>query len=328
MTTIRIAPLFRGLFAALCFLAACPVWAQSAAFPAKPVRLVVGFPPGGANDILARLFAAKLQEAWGQPFVVENRPGANSIIAVEYVAKSAPDGYTLLANATGGMTVNPVLYSKLPYDTQRDFAPISMLASIPMVLVSNPVVPVHNVRELVAYANANPGKLNYSSGSSSFQVAAEMFNVMAGTNLIHVPFKGSVQSANAVLSGTTQLSLIDLPAVAAQIRAGKLRVMGLTTAKRLNTFPDLPTLDESGLTGYEMVLWNGLFAPAGTPADLVAKLSAEAQRVARLPDINEKLVALGMEAVGTTPEALAALIKRELVLYGRVVKSRGIKAEQ
>ncbi len=315
------------LLGCLMFMAG-PLGAQPAAFPSKPIRIVVGFPPGGANDILARLLAAKMQEAWGQPGVVENRPGANSIIAAELVAKSAPDGHTLLVNSTGGMTVNPVLYPKLPFNTERDFLPISLLVRTPMILVANPSLAAANVRELIAFSKANPGKVNYSAGSTSFVLAGELFNEMAGTSLVSVPFKGSAQSTNAVLSGTTELSMVDLPPVVAHIRAGKLRVMGVTAGRRIAALPDLPTLDEGGLPGYDMVLWTGLFAPAGTPADVVAKLAAEAQRVVRIPDHAEKLGSLGMESVGGTPAELAAQIRRELVLYGQLVKSRGIKPEQ
>lgn len=327
-TTRFIACARSALLAGCLLLVAGPLGAQPAVFPNKPIRIVVGFPPGGANDILARLLAAKMQEAWGQPGVVENRPGANSIIAAEFVAKSTPDGHTLLVNSTGGMTVNPVLYPKLPFNTERDFLPISLLVRTPMILVANPSLAAANVRELIVLSKANPGKVNYSAGSTSFVLAGELFNEMAGTSLVGVPFKGSAQSTNAVLSGTTELSMVDLPPVVAHIRAGKLRVMGVTAGRRIAALPDLPTLDEGGLPGYDMVLWTGLFAPAGTPGEVVAKLAAEAQRLVRTPEHAEKLGSLGMESVGSTPADLAAQIRRELVLYGQLVKSRGIKPEQ
>ena len=302
--------------------------AQAATYPNKPIRIVVGFPPGGANDILARMLAAKFQEAWGQPGVVDNRPGANSIIATEFVARSAPDGHTLLVNSTGGMTVNPVLYTKVPFNTERDFLPVSLLVRTPMALVANPSVPAANVRELIALSKANPGKLNYSAGASAFMLAGELFNDMAGTSLSVVPFKGSAQASSAVLSGTTELGMMDLPPVMAHVRAGRLRVMGVTTGRRIAALPDLPTLDEGGLAGYDMVLWTGLFAPAGTPADVVAKLAAESQRLVRSPEHAEKLGSLGVESVGGSPAELAAQIRRELALYGQLVRSRGIKPEQ
>src|SRR5690349_1960028 len=186
-------------------------WAQG--YPTKPIRIVVGFPPGGGNDIIARLVGAKMQESWGEPVVIDNKPGANSIIAAEFVAKSAPDGYTLLVNATGGMSVNPVLYTKLPYDSLKDFVPISMVGSFPLVLAVNPSVPAKSVRELLAYARANPGKLNYSSGSTSFQVATEMFKQMTGIDVRHIPYKGSAASITALIAGDVQMTIVDTPPV-------------------------------------------------------------------------------------------------------------------
>src|SRR5690242_20403955 len=192
-----------GLAALILLGALSGAWAQS--YPTKPIRIVVGFPPGGGNDIIARLVGAKMQESWGEPVVIDNKPGANSIIAAEFVAKSAPDGYTLLVNATGGMSVNPVLYAKLPYDPLKDFVPISMVGSFPLVLAVNPSVPAKSVRELLAYAKANPGKLNYSAGSTSFQVATEMFKQMTGIDVRHIPYKGSAASITALISGDVQM---------------------------------------------------------------------------------------------------------------------------
>jgi tripartite-type tricarboxylate transporter receptor subunit TctC len=306
------------------FCGATGAWAQG--YPSKSIRIVVGFPPGGGNDIIARMVGAKMQESWGQPVVIENKPGANSIIAAEFVAKSAADGYTLLVNATGGMSVNPVLYAKLPYDPLKDFVPISMVGSFPLVLVVNPAVPVNSVSELVAYAKANPGKLNYSAGSTAFQVATEMFKQMTGTDMKHIPYKGSAASITAVISGDVQLTIVDSPPLMPQLASGRVRALAVTTAKRASAMPDLPAVAES-LPGYEMALWIGMFAPAGTPRDVAAKLTAEVVRIVGLPDIREKLAGMGVEPLGNSSEETAEWIRREIARYGPVVKAAGIKAD-
>jgi tripartite-type tricarboxylate transporter receptor subunit TctC len=310
-------------FALLC--AAGGAGAQG--YPAKPIRIVVGFPPGGGNDIIARLVGAKMQEAWGQPVVIDNKPGANSIIAAEFVAKSAPDGYTLLVNATGGMSVNPVLYSKLPYDSLRDFVAISMVGSFPLVLVVHPSVPANSVQELVAYAKANPGKLNYSSGSTAFQVASEMFKQMTGTDVRHIPYKGSAASIAAVMAGDVQMTIVDTPPLVPQIRAGKVKALAVTSAKRAAAMSELPTIAESGVPGYEMVLWIGVFAPAGTPRGVAEKLNAEVVHIVRLADVREKLEAMGVEPLGNTSEQMAEWIQREIAKFAPVVKAANIKAD-
>jgi tripartite-type tricarboxylate transporter receptor subunit TctC len=312
---------------AIVALCAASAGAFAQAYPSKPIRIVVGFPPGGGNDIIARLVGAKVQENWGQPVVVDNKPGANSIIAAEFVAKSAPDGYTLLVNATGGMSVNPVLYAKLPYDSLKDFVPISMVGSFPLVLVVHPSVPANSVQELVAYAKANPGKLNYSSGSTAFQVASEMFKQMTGTDIKHIPYKGSAASITAVIAGDVQMTIVDTPPLVPQIRAGKVKALAVTSARRASAMSELATIAESGVPGYEMVLWIGVFAPAGTPREIAERLNAEVVRVVRLPDIREKLDAMGVEPVGNTSEQMAEWIRREITKYGPVVKAANIKAD-
>src|SRR5882672_2675021 len=236
---------------AIVALCAAAAGALAQGYPARPIRIVVGFPPGGGNDIIARLVGAKMQEAWGQPVVIDNKPGANSIIAAEFVAKSVPDGYTLLVNATGGMSVNPVLYTKLPYDSLKDFVPISMVGSFPLVLVVHPSVPANSVQELVAYAKANPGKLTYSSGSTAFQVASEMFKQMTGTDVRHIPYKGSAASITAVIAGDVQMTIVDTPPLVPQIKAGKVKALAVTSAKRAAAMSDVPTIAESGVPGYE-----------------------------------------------------------------------------
>jgi tripartite-type tricarboxylate transporter receptor subunit TctC len=305
------------------------IWAAMAGaqvYPSKPIRMVVGFPPGGGNDIIARMVGAKMQESWGQPVTIDNRVGANSIIAAEFVAKSAPDGYTLLVNATGGMSVNPVLYAKLPYDSLRDFVPISMVGSFPLVLVINPSVPANSVQELVAYAKANPGKLNYSSGSTGFQVATEMFKQMTATDIRHIPYKGSPGSITALVAGDVHLTIVDTPPLMASLKAGRVKALAVTSAKRAAAMPDLPAIAES-VPGYEMVLWIGVFAPAGTAPEVAAKLNAEVVRIVGLPDIREKLDGLGVEPIGNTSAEMAEWIRKEIAKYGPVVKAAGIKAE-
>ncbi len=314
-------------FLALVALCAAAAGACAQAYPSKPIRMVVGFPPGGGNDIIARMVGSKMQEAWGEPVLIDNKPGANSIIAAEYVAKSAPDGYTLLVNATGGMSVNPVLYAKLPYDSLKDFVPISMVGVFPLVLVVHPSLPAGSVTELVAYARANPGKLDYSAGSTAFQVATEMLKQMTGTDIRHIPYKGSAAAIAAVIAGDVQMTIVDTPPLVAQIKAGKVKALGVTAAKRAASMPELPTVAESGVPGYEMVLWIGVFAPAGTPREIVSKLNAEIVRIVRLPDIRAELAGMGVDPVGNTSEQMAEWIRREIARFGPVVKAANIQAE-
>jgi len=313
------------LGALILICAATGAWAQT--YPSKPIRIVVGFPPGGGNDIIARMVGAKMQENLGQPVVIDNKPGANSIIAAEFVAKSAADGYTLLVNATGGMSVNPVLYAKLPYDSLKDFVPIGMVGSFPLVLVVNPSVPANSVQELVAYARANPGKLNYSSGSTAFQVATEMFKQMTAVDVRHIPYKGSAASITAVIAGDVHMTIVDTPPLVPQIKAGRVRALAVTSAKRAGAMPELPTIAESGVPGYEMALWIGVFAPGGTPHEIAAKLNAEVVRIVNLPDIRGRLAEMGVEPLGNSSEETAEWIRREIAKYGPVVKAADIKAE-
>ncbi len=314
-------------FLALVALCAAAAGACAQAYPSKPIRMVVGFPPGGGNDIIARMVGSKMQEAWGEPVLIDNKPGANSIIAAEYVAKSAPDGYTLLVNATGGMSVNPVLYTKLPYDPLKDFVPISMVGIFPLVLVVHPSLPAGSVTELVAYARANPGKLDYSAGSTAFQVATEMLKQMTGTDIRHIPYKGSAAAIAAVIAGDVQMTIVDTLPLAAQIKAGKVKALGVTSAKRAASMPELPTVAESGVPGYEMVLWIGVFAPAGAPREIVSKLNAEIVRIVRLPDIRAEFAGMGVDPVGNTSEQMAEWIRREIARFGPVVKAANIQAE-
>jgi tripartite-type tricarboxylate transporter receptor subunit TctC len=318
--------LLKLIAAALAALFAAAVSAQSA-YPSGPVKLVVGFPPGGANDILARLVGAKLQEAWGQPVVTENKPGANAIIATEFVAKSAPDGYTLLIGASGAMTFNPGLYAKLPYDPVRDFAPVTMLGSFPLVLAVNPAVPAQSVRELVAHAKAAGGKLNYAAGSTPFQLAAELFKMQTGVAINHIPYKGSAAAVNSVMANDTQLTFVDAPPVLGQVRGGKLRGLAVTSRTRAESLPELPTMIEAGLPDFDVVLWASLFAPVATPRAVLERIYQGTLKALQLPDVRKRMLDLGITPVGNSPEELAAIVRADLDKWTRVAKQAGVKAE-
>jgi tripartite-type tricarboxylate transporter receptor subunit TctC len=315
--------MFLGLFA----IPAASLLAQSAdSYPSKAVRFVVGFPPGGANDILGRLVGAKLQERFGQSFVVENKPGANAIIATEFVAKAPPDGYTLLIGASGAMTFNPGLYDKLPYDPVKDFAPVTMIGSFPLVLTVSPTIGASTVKELVALAKSKPGALNYGAGSTPFQLAAELFKMQTGTDFKHVPYKGSAATVNALLGDEIALTFVDSPPVVAQIKAGKLRGLAVTSPKRAAFMPEMPTVIEAGVPDFEVVLWTSLFAPAGTPPAIVRKLQGEIAKIVQIPEIRERMSAIGIDPIGGTPEELAAQLRADLNRWTKVARSAGIKA--
>jgi tripartite-type tricarboxylate transporter receptor subunit TctC len=299
-----------------------------APYPNKPIRLVVGFPPGGANDILGRLVAQKMQEAWGQSVVIDNKPGANAIIATENVAKSPADGYTLLIGASGAMVFNPGLYAKLPYDSVKDFAPVSMIGSFPLVLTVNPDLPVKTLQELTALARARPGKLNYSAGSSPFQLAAELYKFQARVQVAHIPYKGSVQAVQAVMAGDADITFVDSPPVVPQMKAGKVRGLAVTAKRRAAFAPELPTMAEAGMPDYEVVLWTSLFAPAGTPPEIVARLQAETAKIVQMPDIKERFAGLGIDPVGGGSESLAATMKAEIARWSAIAKAAGVKADQ
>jgi tripartite-type tricarboxylate transporter receptor subunit TctC len=309
-------------------LGAGTAWAQAPAYPAKPIRLVVGFPPGGANDILGRLVGLKMQEAWGQSVIVDNKPGANAIIATEYVAHAPPDGYTLLIGASGAMVFNPGLYQKLPYDPVKDFAPVTMIGSFPLVLAVGPHLPAKSLRELISLARAKPGALNYSAGSTPFQLAAELFKFQEKLFIAHIPYKGSVQAVQAVMAGDADLTFVDSPPVIPQIKAGRVRGLAVTAKKRAISLPDLPTMAEAGMPDYEVVLWTSLFAPAGTPPDIVARLQAEVAREVQLPDLKERMAGLGIEPVANAPEALGTIVKSEITKWSAVARAANVKAEQ
>ncbi len=303
--------------------------AQVPAYPTKPIRLVVPFPPGGATDILARAVAQKLTEAWGQQVIVDNRPGAGGNIGSELVAKAAPDGYTLEMGTVGTHAINASLYAKMPYDHVKDFVPVILVAGVPNVLVVHPSVPVNSVAELIAYAKANPGKLNFASSGSgtSIHLSGELFKVMAGVQMTHVPYKGSAPAMQDLLGGQVQLMFDNLPPSLPQIKAGKLKALAVTSVTRAPALPDTPTVAEAGLPGFEASSWFGVLAPAGTPPAIVAKLNAEIAKWLATPEAKEKMLALGANAVGGPPEDFAKHIAVETAKWAKVVKESGAKVD-
>ncbi|MGH8634347.1 MAG: tripartite tricarboxylate transporter substrate binding protein [Burkholderiales bacterium] len=311
---------------ALASIAAGTVFAQQ--YPARPIRLIVPFTPGGGTDITARAVAQKLGESWGQTVVVDNRPGANGTIGVDITAKSAPDGYTLTM-ISSSHAVNVGLYTKLPYDLLKDLAPITQATSQPYVLVINPAVPAKSVKELIAVARAKPGSLNYgSSGTGGIShLAGALLGSLTETSLVHVPYKGGSPAMIDVISGQIQILFGTLLLNAPHIKAGRLRVLAVTTPQRWPGTPELPTMQEAGVPGFVITQWYGMLAPAKTPQPVVAKLNQEIARLLHLPDVKEKLAADGADAVGNTPEQFGAHIRSEIAKYGKLVKQIGLKAE-
>ena len=309
--------------AAVAFSAAAQAW------PTRPVRLVVPY-PGGPVDLSSRVIAAKLQEALGQPMVVELKPGAGGVIAADAVAKSAPDGYTLLMGAIATHAINPSLMGALPYDPMRDFRHVALVVKVPNVLVVHNELPVRTVPELVALARARPGRLDFGSGStgSTGHLAGEMFKQVTGTFMVHIPYKSAAPAVADLLAGRVQLMFDNLASATPNIRAGKLRALAVTTLRRSELLPELPTLDESGLKGFDMSTWWGLMAPAKTPAEVVTRLSAEAQKAMDLPDVRERFRALGSEPGAVrSPEAFAAFVDAERQLYAKLVRLSGAKPD-
>ena len=296
-------------------------------YPSKPVRLVVGFPPGGGNDLIARLVGQKLQDAWGQPVITENKPGANAIIATELVAKSPPDGYMLLIGASGAMTFNPGLYAKLPYDPQRDFVPVTMIASFPLILAVSPALPAQSGKELVALARAQPGKVNYAAGSTPFQLAAELFKLQAGLQINHISYKGRAAMVTATMANEVQLIFVDAPPAMAHVLSGRLKPLAVTSRARAAALPEVPTMIEASLPEYEVVLWTSLFAPVGTPRAVIDAVRGQVVKTLQQPDVRERMAGFGVDTVGNTPEQLAAIVKADIDKWTAVAKSAGVKAE-
>jgi len=316
--------MFRVLWALLFSAVAWNATAQN--FPAKPVRLIVPFAAAGPADIQARLIGPKLTEAWGQPVVVENRAGGNTIIATELTARTDPDGHTVLV-VSAGFAINVSLYAKLPYDSLRDFTPVTQLTSGPAIVVVHPSLPVRSVKELIQLARSRPGQLTYASAGLPSQLAVELFKVVTGTDLVHVPYKGAAPAMIDLIAGHVQVSFPTIIGAFSHVQAGRLRALATTGAKRAPAAPDLPTMMEAGVPGYEAANWFGTVVPAKTPTAIVSKLSQEIARVLRLPDVRERLLVQGMEPTSSTPEEFSAYIRSEMTKWARVVKASGAKAE-
>ena len=303
--------------------------AAAQAYPSRPLRIIVMYGPGSTIDIMARLIAPKLTEALGQPVIVENRAGAGGAIGMDMAAKAPPDGHTLTIGATGPSVTNPLLYPKTPFDPLRDFAYISLIATGPAVIAVHPSIPAKTLKELVALAQARPGQLNYGSPGvgTSPHLAGELFKQVTATQIVHVPYKGNAEAITDLLGGQISIVFTGVPPVIPLMQAGKIKLMATTGNKRIATIPELPTIAEAGYPGAAMGIWYGLVAPAATPKDVLARLHKEITRIQTLPDIRERFVQLGTEPTTSTPEQFTALVRDELVKWGRVIKAANVKVE-
>ena len=316
----------KALLALLLWGMVSSAWAQ--AYPVKPLRMVVGFAAGSTSDLIARVIAQKMSEGLGQPVVMENRPGAGSNIAYEYVAKSAPDGYTLLM-ANAGIATGATAYAKLNFNALRDFAPISQVSSTPHILVIHPSLPVKTVKELTAFAKTRAGQLNFASTGhgNSDHMAAALYHYMTGLDMVHVTYKGGPFAMTDVITGQIALYFAGMPVAMPLVKAGRARALAVTTAKRSNAAPDVPTMAEAGVAGYEHSLWGMFMVPAATSKDIVARLHRETARAVETGDVRERLAGMGVDAVGTTPEQAGAYLKSEIAKYAKVVKAIGLRIE-
>jgi tripartite-type tricarboxylate transporter receptor subunit TctC len=320
----------RPLITAALLAALAPAqWAVAQSYPTKPIRWIVTYPPGGPTDVVARAIGAKLTEAWGQQIIIDNRAGAGGMIGTELGARAAPDGYTLLFGTSAGMTINPALQSKLPYDPVKDFAPVSLLVINPQLLVLNPTVPANSVKELVALAKAKPGQLNYASvgQGSPNHLGMELLKALTGTNIVHVPYKGTGPAITDLLGGQVQLMFNSMPTVLPLVRSGKLRALAVGSTQRISAIADIPTVAESGVPGFENVTWYGMFAPAKTPREIVNKLNAQVVRILAEPDMAQRLSSQGAEPRSSTPDELAKFMRVEFERWAKVIKSAGVKVE-
>lgn len=299
------------------------------AYPTKPIRFVIAFSPGGPSDILSRLVGGKLSQRLGQPCIFDNRPGAGGNIAGEIVAKSVPDGQTIMIANNSILAANATLYKKMTFSPEKELAPVVWVASQPNILVVHPSLPVHSVQELIAYLKARPGKINYASSGSgaAAHLAAELFKSMTGTDMVHIPFKGAGPALTDVLAGNTQLIFATALSVQPFLQAGRLRPLAVTTAKRLDTMPNLPTIAESGVPGFEASTWHGMVVPTGTPRAVIAKLNSEVNAILELPDIRKFLISQGAQIKGGTPEQFAAYIKSEGPKWAKVIKDSGARVD-
>jgi len=301
----------------------------SATYPGKPIRLIVPFAPGGPADTLARVVGERAAASMGTQIVVENRAGAGGNIGMGLGAKAAADGYTLVLAPAGNLTVNPSLYRNVPYDVGKDFAPVTVLAAVPNILVVHPSIPVRSLSELIAYAKSQRGQLNFASpgAGSGAHLAGELFKSLTGADMVHVPFGGIAPAVTAVLGGQVQLMFAGAPSVLAHVRSGKLTALGVASLRRTDSAPDLPTLSESGLAGFDVTSWYGVVAPAGTPPEIIARLQAEFGKALREPDVREKLAGLGAEPIANTPSAFASMITSETTKWSEIVRSAKITVE-
>ena len=317
-----------ALLAAGCACVAVAHGQSKDTWPGRPVRIVVPQTPGASTDLTARLIAQKLSPVLGQPVIVENRPGAGSIVGTELVAKATPDGHTLLVVASS-ITLNPIIHKNLPFDPQRDLTPITQLSSFPNMLVVNPTLPVKTVQDLIALAKSKPGALNYGSAGTATgtHLSAELFKYMTGTDMVHVPYKGGGAAMPALLGGQVQLMFSTTVTALPHVRAGKLRAIAVTSGKRWPSLPDIPSIAESGVPGYDHTPWNGFLAPAKTPRNVITRLNEEAAKILHMPDTRSLFTGEGAEPVGNKPEEFAAIIKSETAKWTKVVKAAGIQAD-
>ena len=317
------------LMLALGSLALAPAFALAQAYPSKPIRLIVPFPAGGGVDFIGRIMAKGLSERLKQQVVVENRAGANAIVGLEVLKNSPPDGYTIAAASAGPLAVNPHIYSKLAYDTMKDFTHIANMVNFPLLLVSHPSLPVKNVKELIALARARPGEITYShpGAGNSGHLAGELFNSMAKAKILAVPYKGTAPAVVAVLSGEAQLTYSSIPTILPHVRSGKVRALGVGNAKRIPSLPEFPTIAEAGLPGYEAYAWGGMVGPANMPKDIVTRLNREIVQVLQQKDVRERMLSEGTVPTPSSPEEFTAYIKSELKKWGEVVKMANIKVE-
>jgi tripartite-type tricarboxylate transporter receptor subunit TctC len=314
--------------AALARAAIAPASAQEdpAKYPTRPIHIIVGFAAGGGNDMIARIFGQKLSEGLGQGVIIENKPGGGAIVATEYVARSAPDGYTLLMSASG-ISINPAVYAKLPYDAVNDFVPVCELGSYPLIMIVAAASPIKSVSELVAYAKANPDKTNYASSSASFQLVTELFKQKTGAPMQVIPYKSTNESVLAVISGQVTTTIADASPVTGQVKSGSARALAVAAPKRMEDFPDVPTLKEAG-ADVDAVLWSGIFAPKATPPAIVKKLEGELMRIARLPDVVARLKLIGVDPVGSSSEEFAKVLAADIARWGAVARAANIRMEQ
>lgn len=298
-------------------------------YPSRPIRVIVPFPPGGSTDILARTVFQQLGQKWKQSIIIDNRPGASGMIGTEMAARAEPDGYTLLMGSGGPLTINPALYAKLPYDPIKDFIPITVIAVVPNIVVANPSLPVHSIKELIALAKSEPGKLAFASTGNGTpgHLAGEMFKTMTGTDMLHVPYKGSAPSVSAVLGGEVALNFTTTPPVVPLVKSGKLRALAVTSSTRIPDLPDVPTMAESGLPGYEAISWFGVVAPRGTPDAIVKKLSADLVTVIDSAQVRKQILDTGSIPLANTPEQMEKMIADDTAKWARVIKESHIHLE-